>query len=109
MAASGARNKTDFILSALFNKPIRVVSTNMYHHDYTTELVDLQRQFRAIGNNYNQAVRALKTAFGEKKALTFLYHLEQETINLVQTNREIITLTKKLLEEDTVTHELKIE
>ena len=50
-------------------------------------------QFRAIGTNYNQIVKSLNANFTEKKALAFLYKLEQATIELVQLNQQIITLT----------------
>lgn len=44
---------------------------------------------------YNQIVRALKTNFGEKRALQMLYRLEQCTIELVVLSKHIITLTKE--------------
>lgn len=50
-------------------------------------------QFRAIGTNYNQIVKALNSNFTEKKALAYLYKLEQTTIELIQLNRQIIALT----------------
>ena len=42
-------------------------------------LTTFHSQFRAIGTNYNQCVRALKSNFSEKKALAFLYKLERHT------------------------------
>jgi hypothetical protein len=53
-------------------------------------------QFRAIGTNYNQVVKALNTNFAEKKALAFLYKLEKITIDLVHLQHQIIALTNEL-------------
>ncbi|PXV57116.1 hypothetical protein CLV62_1583 [Dysgonomonas alginatilytica] len=50
-------------------------------------------QFRAIGINYNQIVKALNSNFAEKKALACLYKLEQATIELVGLNKKVIELT----------------
>ena len=50
-------------------------------------------QFRGIANNYNQIVRSLNVNFTEKKALAFLYKLEQATIELAQLNKKVIALT----------------
>jgi len=52
-------------------------------------------QFRAIGVNYNQVVKALKATFTEKKALAFLYKLEKAARELVETNQKIIDLTEE--------------
>ena len=53
-------------------------------------------QFRAIGVNYNQVVKALNSNFSEKKALAFLYKLEKATIDLVDLQKKIVTLTNDL-------------
>lgn len=62
--------------------------------DYYIKLTNLQSQYRAIGVNYNQAVKAINAGLSEKKALSFLYKLEQLTLELVQLNREILKLTQ---------------
>ncbi len=62
--------------------------------DYYIKLTNLQSQYRAIGVNYNQAVKAINAGLSEKKALSFLYKLEQFTLELVQLNREILKLTQ---------------
>jgi len=58
-------------------------------------LTTFHSQFRAIGVNYNQVTKAIKTAFTEKKALAFLYKLEKATQELVAINRQIIQLTEE--------------
>jgi hypothetical protein len=61
--------------------------------DYYMRLTTFYSQFRAIGVNYNQVTKALKSTFTEKKALAFLYKLEQATRELAQINQKIIDLT----------------
>jgi len=60
------------------------------------QLTTFHSQFRAIGVNYNQAVKSIKFAFEEKKALYYLAKLEKATLELVVLNRQIIDLTNKL-------------
>lgn len=91
---SGAKTKTEFILSAIFDKPLKVVKIDKAAMDYYIKLTNLQSQYRAIGVNYNQAVKAINAGLSEKKALSFLYKLEQFTLELVQLNREILKLTQ---------------
>ena len=69
---SGKATKAEFIVSALFGS-----------------------QFRAIGTNYNQCVRALKSNFSEKKALAFLYKLERHTLELVELSKRISALVEE--------------
>lgn len=90
---SGQSAMAHFITSCIFDKPLKVVKIDKGIHDYYMRLTTFFGQFRAIGTNYNQIVKLLNTNFTEKKALAFLYKLEQETIKLVQLNRQIITLT----------------
>jgi hypothetical protein len=42
---------------------------------------------------HNQTVKAIKATFTEKKALAFLYKLEQATKELVEIHRQIQDLT----------------
>ncbi|VDR35761.1 Uncharacterised protein [Alistipes sp. cv1] len=63
--------------------------------DYYVKLTNLQSQYRAIGVNYNQAVKAINTQLSERKALSFLYKLEQQTLELVRTNKEIIRISQE--------------
>ena len=92
---SGARTKSEFILSAIFDKPLKVVKIDKAARDYYVKLTHLQSQYRAIGVNYNQAVKAINTQLSERKALSFLYKLEQQTLELVRTNKEIIRISQE--------------
>lgn len=65
---------------------------------YLICLNNLQAEYRAIGNNYNQVTKALKGTFSEKKSLAFLYKLSDITRDLIKVNNEIIELTKEVKE-----------
>lgn len=93
---SGAKTKSQFILAALFDKPMKIVKIDKAATDYYIKLTNLQSEYRQIGVNYNQAVKALHTGLSEKKALAMLYKLEQLTIEFISLNREIIRLTQEL-------------
>ncbi|MDD5053185.1 MAG: conjugal transfer protein MobA [Sulfuricurvum sp.] len=93
---SGMKVKAHFITACIFDKPIRVVKLDKAAMDYYMRLTTFHSQFRAIGVNYNQAVKSIKFAFEEKKALYYLARLEKATLELVVLNRQIIDLTQKL-------------
>lgn len=90
---SGSKNKAHFITSCIFDKPIKVIKIDKGIQDYYMRLTTFFGQFRGIATNYNQLVKALNINFTEKKALAFLYKLEQTTIELVTLNKQIIELT----------------
>ena len=92
---SGMSVKAHFITASIFKKQIKVVKIDKAAQDYYMRLTNFYAQFRAIGVNYNQIVKALKTNFTEKKALAFLYKLEKETIKLVELSRKIAELTEE--------------
>lgn len=93
---SGAVTKSQFILSAIFDKPMKVVKIDKVATDYYIKLTNLQSEYRRIGVNYNQIVKAVHSGeLTEKKALALLYKLEQLTVEFVSLNKEIIRLTKE--------------
>lgn len=93
--ASGLHTKAEYILAVLFNREIKTIKIDKSGHDFYMRLTTFHSQFRAIGINYNQIVKALKTNFTEKKALAFLYKLEKETIKLVELSRKIVALAEE--------------
>jgi len=93
---SGMKVKAHFITACIFDKAIRVVKQDKVVMNYYMQLTTFHSQFRAIGVNYNQAVKSIKFAFEEKKALYYLAKLEKATLELVVLNRQIIDLTDKL-------------
>jgi hypothetical protein len=96
--ASGMKVKAHFITACIFDKAIRVVKLDKAEMDYYMRLTTFHSQFRAIGVNYNQAVKSIKFAFEEKKALYYLAKLEKATLELVVLNRQIIDLTQEFEE-----------
>lgn len=96
---SGVYAKSVFIKARLFNQSFRVVKTDKGTIEFVTKLTQLNSQFRAIGVNYNQIVKYLNTHFSQKAALSMLYKLEKLTIELVETNQQIIELSESLKQE----------
>jgi hypothetical protein len=95
MAEVGITDRSRFIKSVLFGREIKVVKIDKAASDYYIRLTNFHRQFQAIGNNYNQTVKALKSNFGEKRALQMMVQLEKATVELIVLSRKIIELTRE--------------
>ncbi|GHU77794.1 hypothetical protein FACS189414_5120 [Bacteroidia bacterium] len=87
-----------FIKICLLKREIKYVKFDKAAMDYYMRLTTFHSQFRAIGVNYNQVVKHLKTTFTEKTALALLYKLEKATIELVTINQKIVKLTEEFEE-----------
>ena len=59
------------------------------------KLTEFHKQFQAVGNNYNQVVRALKNNFGEKRAMALLYRLEKLSVELMLVCQKVMALTQE--------------
>ena len=92
---SGTKEISGFLRTIIFNKPMKVVKIDKASMDYYMRLTSFYSQFQAVGNNYNQTVKAIKTNFSEKRALVLLRHLEKATFELVATNKKVIELTRE--------------
>ncbi len=92
---SGLKNKAQFIHARIFGWEFKVVVINKEAQEYYTRLTSFYNQFRAIGNNYNQCVKAIHSIYGEKKSLAFLYKLAEETQNLEKLCKQIINITRE--------------
>ena len=92
---SGARDRTIFIKKSIFSEQLKVIKVDKVSMDYYIRLGEFYRQFQAIGNNYNQVVRAVQKNFGEKRAMSLLYKLEKATLELILLNKRIMALTKE--------------
>jgi len=92
---SDMKDKTKFIKNMLFGTVMKTVKIDKAAMDYYIRLTNFYAQFQAIGNNYNQTVKAIKTNFSEKRALVLLRKLEKTTIDLILLNKKIIALTKE--------------
>ena len=95
---SGVYARAVFLKAHFFGQPFRVLTTDKTLLDYCTKLSAFHAQYRAIGNNYNQTVKAIKNNFGEKRAYALLRNLEKTTIDLVVLSKRIIMLTHEFEE-----------
>lgn len=92
---SGVYAKAIFIKARVFDEVFKVLKVDKTLVDYYTKLSALHAQFRAVGVNYNQTVKELKSHFSEKKAMALLYKLEKQTVKLAALSRQIISLTQE--------------
>lgn len=69
---SDSKNISRFIASVLLGKEIKVVVIDKVAKDYYMRLTNLYEQYRCIGVNYNQTVKAIRTNFAEKRALAMV-------------------------------------
>lgn len=92
---SGLKQRSKLIKAALFGTTLKVVKIDKATMDYYIRLTNFYRQFQAIGNNYNQAVKAINANFGEKRAGALLYKLEKATIELVVLSKQVMDLTRE--------------
>ena len=96
---SGQKQHSKFIKAMIFGHEMKIVKIDKAAMDYYIRLTNFYHQFQAIGNNYNQTVKAVKSNFGEKRAFALLRNLEKATIDLVVLGKRIILLTREFEEE----------
>ena len=101
---SEAVHHSKFIKSVLLNRTIRINKIDPATTDFYIRLTNFYHQFQAIGNNYNQVVKAVKTNFGDKRAFVLLRKLEKETVELVIVSRQIVALINEYKERYLNTH-----
>ena len=58
---STKRKISEYIRVILLDKPITVYTRNRSYDDFVTEMILLRNELKAIGNNFNQAVKKLHT------------------------------------------------
>lgn len=95
---SGFKERSKFLKALIFEREVKVVKLDKAAMDYYIRLTNFYHQFQAIGNNYNQTVKAIKNNFGEKRAYALLRNLEKTTIDLVVLSKRIIMLTHEFEE-----------
>ncbi len=101
---SEAAHHSKFIKSVLLNRTIKIIKIDPATTDFYIRLTNFYHQFQAIGNNYNQVVKAVKTNFGDKRAFVLLRKLEKETVELVIVSRQIVALINEYKEKYLNTH-----
>lgn len=92
---SGVASLSGFIAARIFGAEFRVIQTDAPAVDFVMKLSAFYGQIRSVGVNYNQVVKQLHATFGEKKALSMLYKLEQQTIELSKIGREVLLLCEQ--------------
>uniref|UniRef100_A0AB33JUQ1 Conjugal transfer protein MobA n=1 Tax=Prevotella sp. GTC17262 TaxID=3236797 RepID=A0AB33JUQ1_9BACT len=92
---SGMTQRARFIKSVLLERELKVVRIDKATMDYYIRLTNFYHQFQAIGNNYNQTVKAVKKNFGDKRAFVLLRRLEKATLELVMLSRQVVSLTQE--------------
>lgn len=92
---SGVPAKATFIKARVFDESFRVVKTDRGILEYVAKLSTFHSQFRAVGTNYNQVVKELHSHFSERRALSMLYKLEKQTMQLAAIGEQIVALSKE--------------
>lgn len=90
---SKRKSESKFTASIVLGKPIKVIKIDKTAIEYYAKLTNFYIQFQAIGNNYNQVVKALKNNFSEKRAIALLFQLEKDTNELRKIFQQIKELT----------------
>lgn len=93
---SGIAARSVFIKAHFLGQPFKVLVVDKTLVEYYTKLSDFHAQYRAVGTNYNQVVKELRSHFSEKKAMAMLYKLEKCTMELVALSRQIVQLSQEL-------------
>lgn len=95
---SGVSARSVFIKAHFFGLPFRVLTEDKNLVEYYTRLSSFHAQYRAVGNNYNQVVKELKSRFSEKKAMALLYRLEKCMMELVSVTGDVVKLSREMQE-----------
>ena len=90
---SETKGISKFIAAMIFGREMKIVRIDKATVDYYMRLTNFYSQYQAVGVNYNQTVKAIKTNFSEKRALVLLRQLEKATFELVATNKKVMELT----------------
>lgn len=94
-SGSGRKSESRFLANIVTGKPIKIVKIDKTACDYYIKLTYLYSQFQAIGTNYNQLVKTLKSNFSEKRAIALLFQLEKNTSELYSIFQKVIELTNE--------------
>lgn len=92
---AGALNKATFIKGILFNTPFKVFYIDENTREFIDKLSSFNSLYRTVGVEYAIVVKTLRENFSEKKAMSALYKLEQQTIELVRISSNIVELARQ--------------
>lgn len=92
---SGVESMASFIKMQFFGKPFKVFTVDENTRVFIDKLSSLNSLYRTIGVSYDRIVRTLHENFSEKKAAAAIAGLEKLTLQLIDTNCEIVALANK--------------
>lgn len=93
---SGLTEKSGFIKTMIFGRKIKVVKVDKAAMDYYMRLTNIYVQYKAVGVNYNQVVKAVKANFDKKRAMSLLYKLGKAKKELWSKRHNIENFRKNL-------------
>lgn len=96
---SGMTTYAHFIEARVFNESFKVIKVDKGAIDVFNQLLAFHAQFRAVGVNYNQLIKALKSNFTEKKAYAFIQKLHKETMKLTAIHEQVLALAQEFKEQ----------
>lgn len=88
--AGAEKNKSEFIVSCLLNRPVKVITIDLTAWEYFSTLCNFYYYMRRFGINYHQAVRAIHTNFDEITAHELLRDLHKDTQKVEALFREVV-------------------
>ena len=92
---SGIASLSAFIKIRVFGTPFKVFVVDENPRVFIDKMSSLNAHYRTIAIDYDLLLKTLRENFTEKKAMAVLAKLERQTIELVKTNRKIVTLTRQ--------------
>lgn len=92
---SEVESMSTFIKLLIFGKPFKVFYVDENSRIFIDRLSDLNAQYRTIGVAYDQAVKALRDNFTEKRATSTIRELVKHTKELVGVSHKIVELAEK--------------
>lgn len=95
---SGMTTYAHFIEARVFNESFKVIKVDKGAIDVFNQLRAFHAQFRAVGVNYNQLIKALKSNFTEKKAFVMIHKLHQETMKLTAIHSQVLKIAEEFNE-----------
>ena len=91
--------KAVFLKAHFFGQKFKVLKVDKTLVDYYTKLSDFHAQFRGIGTNYNQVVKAINTYLSRNMLPRQIDTLVAYTRELKALSEQVLELTKRLREE----------
>ena len=100
--ATTCRKLSEYIRKYLFNKPITTNYRNQSLYEFMFEIIRLRAELKALGNNFNQAVKKLHTLqqIPEFKTWIINHELERRLLfnKVEEINKYIEKISRKWLQ-----------